>query len=311
MNYAPVAVFVYNRLDHTKRTIEALLNNELAEKSDIFVFSDGPKYGDEDRVNCIREYLKGVHGFGSITIIERGNNWGLSRNIVSGVSQLSEMYGRVIVIEDDIITSPLFLTYMNTSLEIYENDLDVMCVSGCSYLKLYLKEFPQVFFVKGKGECWGWATWRRAWEKYYKNPGDIIKRMSLREAIRFDAEGGFIQVMLNYLGLMDTWAVFWDYCIYENSGKCLHVRDSLVCNIGFDGSGDHCGDGGFSFDINTPCDNESILSYLKKTKYNSEIDKLYTKAIKKHFKTGVIRRSVHCIRWLKLYYKCIKRIKSE
>lgn len=131
---APIVLFVYNRKDHTEQTIEALKKNDLAIESDLFIYSDATKNDvNSDAVKEVREYIKTINGFKSITIVERKNNMGLAKSVVSGVSEIVNKYGKVIVLEDDLITAPQFLRYMNKNLENYEKVEDVISIHGYNY----------------------------------------------------------------------------------------------------------------------------------------------------------------------------------
>ena len=132
METAPIALFVYKRPEHTRQTIAALRENLLAADSDLVVFSDAPRSEvDMSAVAEVRQLLASLDGFKSITVIERTQNLGLANSIIDGVNMLCSKYGRVIVVEDDLVTSPYFLTYMNDGLRCYENDDDVVIVQLC------------------------------------------------------------------------------------------------------------------------------------------------------------------------------------
>jgi GT2 family glycosyltransferase len=145
MKFAPVILFAYNRPNHIKRTINSLLKNKGASQSDFFVFSDAPRREEDKlKVDQVREYLRTVNQFKSVTIIEREFNYGLGKNIIDGVTGILANYGKVIVLEDDLIASPYFLEYMNEGLDMYENDYNVISIHGYvypvkeNYLKLFL-----------------------------------------------------------------------------------------------------------------------------------------------------------------------------
>ncbi len=130
-NLAPIILFTYNRPWHTRQTIEALQKNLYADKSRLIILSDGPKTEiDVPKVQKVREYIKTVKGFRSIEIIEREKNWGLANNIIDGVTRIINEYGKIIVLEDDIVTSPYFLKFMNEALEFYKDEERVMHISG-------------------------------------------------------------------------------------------------------------------------------------------------------------------------------------
>ncbi|MDD4082332.1 MAG: glycosyltransferase [Sphaerochaetaceae bacterium] len=158
MGFAPIVLFVYSRLDHTKRTVEALKNNLLADESNLIIFSDAPKNEKSKKaVEEVRKYIHSIKGFKSVKIIERKNNVGLANSIIDGVTKVVNKYGKIIVLEDDLVTSKYFLNFMNDSLELYKNESKVISISGYTYPVGGLAE---TFFIKGT-DCWGWATWKR------------------------------------------------------------------------------------------------------------------------------------------------------
>ena len=112
--FAPIALFVYNRPNHTARTLKFLQQNELATESRLFIFSDAAKTeGDQKLVDEVRSLIKDTDGFKSVEIVERKDNMGLANSIIAGVTKLVNTYGKVIVFEDDLISSPYTLTYFN------------------------------------------------------------------------------------------------------------------------------------------------------------------------------------------------------
>lgn len=244
MSLAPVALFVYNRPDHTKQTLSALLANPEAIATDLFVFSDGPKVpAHQEGVAQVRALFQDLSGFRSVTLVEREQNWGLAKSIITGVSEVVEQYGTVIVIEDDILTSPGFLEYMNRALKRYEYEPKVWHVSGWSY-PISACDQSDAFFWRGMN-CWGWATWSDRWKFYSKDPGALISDFNRRQRRDFDLNGTKVfwpQVEHNYSGKINTWAIFWYATIYRFGGLCLNPAQSFVRNIGHDGSGVHCGD---------------------------------------------------------------------
>ena len=176
---APIALIVYNRLTNTKETVNALSKNMLAKESDLTIFSDGPKADkDIEKVNEVRNYLKTITGFKSITIIESAVNKGLAASIISGVTEIVNKYTRIIVLEDDLVTSPYFLTYMNDALEMYENEEKVASIHGFIYP--VKKELPETFFIKG-ADCWGWATWKRAWDLFESDGLKLLNELKNRK----------------------------------------------------------------------------------------------------------------------------------
>lgn len=242
---APIVLFVYNRLEHTIRTVEALKNNELADLSDLIIYSDAPKSSlTEDSVKQVREYIKTIDGFRSVKVIERDVNWGLARSIIDGVTAVINQYGKVIVLEDDILTSPLFLRFMNKALVSFKTDNRIWHISGWNY-PISPDGLGDVFFWRVMN-CWGWATWSDRWEKFEKNPQKLINEQWPDERKkRFNLDGAedfWNQVVANSESKISTWAIFWYVSIFKNNGLCLNPSITFVNNIGLDGTGEHCGD---------------------------------------------------------------------
>ena len=242
-NLAPVVLFTYNRLDHTKQTIEALRNNVYAQETELYIYSDAPKNeAAQADVEAVRFYLSGVTGFKHVYISEREENWGLARNIIDGVTKIVKEHGQVIVLEDDIVTSSYFLPYMNEALARYKDNPQVMEISGYAY-PICREGLPDSYFVQC-GACWGWATWDRAWQKFVRNPEGVMERFTQDDIYHFTLEGKWNdvwrQLEANKSGKLYTWAVFWCAAIYLNDGLVLYPKDSLTMNAGMDGSGEHC-----------------------------------------------------------------------
>jgi hypothetical protein len=239
--FAPIALFVYNRLVHTQRTIDALQKNALAPNSELIIYSDGARDVRElDVVLQVRKYLRDVDGFKSVRVVEREANVGLANAIVSGVTEVCRAHGRVIVLEDDLITSPSFLGFMNAALNLYETDELVGSIHGYWYsMKASL---PQSFFLRG-ASCWGWATWSRAW-RYFEPDGRALltelERRNLTGA--FDLEGAMSYTLMlrnQIAGKVDSWAIRWHASMFLAGKLQLSPFGSLVRNIGFDGTGTH------------------------------------------------------------------------
>lgn len=251
MTTSPITLFVYNRPNHTRRTIEALKQNLLAENSDLIVFSDAPKSeAQANAVNEVREYIRQIDGFKSVTIIEREINLGLARSIIDGVTTIVNKYGRIIVLEDDMVTAPYFLTYMNEALEKYADDERVVSIHG--YVYPVVQPLPEAFFLRG-ADCWGWATWHRGWACFNSDGQFLLDELKRRKLIRaFDYNGTYpYSKMLEeqIKGTNESWAVRWYASAFLAAKLTLYPGRSLVHNIGNDNSGTHCGESA-DFDAN-------------------------------------------------------------
>lgn len=236
----PIALFTYNRPEHTRLTLETLAANPLAAESRLTVFSDGPRAGDEERVAAVRRVLRERAWCGEMRIVEAVENRGLAASIVSGVTELLRENERLIVLEDDLHLSPGFLAYMNDALALYAEEPRVMSVSA--WLPPLTLALPETFFMR-TGSSWGWATWRRAWAHFQPDAASLARQLERGGQLRaFNLEGGydyFQQLRLNAEGRLKTWAVLWYASIFLADGLNLHPRRSLVKNIGHDGSGAH------------------------------------------------------------------------
>ncbi len=240
---APVLLFVYNRPDHTGQTIEALKKNHLADQSDLFIFSDAPKNDQAvARVREVRAIINKVTGFKTVSIIERDKNWGLANSIIDGVTSIIARYGRVIVLEDDLVTTPDFLNFMNAGLNKYASYPEVYSLSGYSHSN-DANGFPSTYFTQ-LTSSWGWGTWAEKW-KYFKRDRQLLEQIlhdpKLLRRFNFDDSYDYGEMIkLQLQGKIDSWAIYWYACVFMTNGLTLYPARSLLRNIGFDGSGVHC-----------------------------------------------------------------------
>ena len=240
----PIALFVYNRQEHTRRTIDALKQNSVACESDLIIFSDAPRSEVQAKaVREVRQYIRQIDGFKSITIVEREANLGLASSVIDGVTTIVNKYGRIIVLEDDMVTSSYFLTYMNEALERYANDERVVSIHG--YVYPVKQSLPEAFFLPG-ADCWGWATWSRGWACFNSDGQfllDELKRRKLIRAFDFNGTYPFSKMLEGQIkGKNDSWAVRWYASAFLEDKLTLYPGRSLVHNIGNDNSGTHCGE---------------------------------------------------------------------
>jgi len=250
MTLAPIALFTYNRLAHTQQTVEALQKNEFAAQSDLYVFSDGPKAAaDEPEVEAVRNYLEGVDGFKSRAIKRQTSNLGLARSIVAGVTEICQRHGRVIVVEDDLVTAPCFLRYMNEALALYENDSEVISIHG--YVFPVQATLPETFFLKC-ASCWGWATWQRGWNEFNADVRSLLTEIETRKLTTefdFNDTYSYTEMLRQQITRpTDSWAIRWYASAFLKNKLTLYPGRSLVQNIGHDSSGVHCGQSA-TFDV--------------------------------------------------------------
>lgn len=239
---APIVLFTYNRPWHTEQVLTALKNNELSIASKLFVFSDGGKdFEDEQLVDETRKILDNITGFEEVVVVKRPVNFGLAANVINGVSTIVEEYGKVIVLEDDLITAPTFLKFMNNALDMYEDVEEVAHIHAFSYAGLNL---PDTFFIRWVGST-GWATWRNAWRLFEPNGDKLLAELKKRKLTRtFDFNGTYPYTRMlkkQTLGKVNSWAIRWNASLFLNNKLSLNTGKSLIHNIGFDGSGAHSG----------------------------------------------------------------------
>ncbi len=248
---APIALFVYNRPEHTRRTLRFLKQNLLADESRLFIFSDAAKSDAENgKVAEVREIIKSAEGFKSVQVIERKTNFGLANSIIDGVNMLTEKYGKVIVFEDDLISSQFTLQYFNDALKHYENEERVMHIGAYMY-PLQNSDLPQTFFYRA-ASSWGWATWARAWQSFEPDIDKLIAQFDSNKRYRFSIEGTmnfWKQVREFKRGKNNSWAIRWYASIFLKDGLTLNPSASLINNIGHDGTGIHSGKNNI-YDVN-------------------------------------------------------------
>ena len=240
-DYAPIVLFTYARLEHTKRTIDALLKNDGYELHDLIIFSDAARMPSvENDVYAVREYLKTISGFRTVTIHYRPYNFGLAKSIIEGVTEVISERDKIIVLEDDMVTSPYFLSYMDESLDRFKDDDRIISIHG--YIYPVCEKLPETFFLPG-ADCWGWATWKRGWALFNPDGRSLLDQLKQRHLIKkFDFGGAnYFAAMLEgqIKGENNSWAIRWYASAFLANKLTLYPGKSLVNNIGNDGSGSH------------------------------------------------------------------------
>lgn len=243
MKHAPIALFAFNRPLHIQKTLSALIANPGFLESTVYVFSDGARdSGDEPQVDAVRQLVRSLK-LSNIKLIERHSNYGLAKSVISGVSMLCEEFGRVIALEDDLVVAPNFLEFMNDALARYELDERVMQISG--FMFDVKTDLSNTSFFLPIAPTWGWATWKRAWEKF--DPAmtayeQIEASRKVRRAFDLDNSYPYFRMLERQRrGETDSWGIRWYLSVFFQRGIILYPAQSLVQNIGFDGSGTHCG----------------------------------------------------------------------
>jgi hypothetical protein len=242
-NLSPVILIVYNRPEHTKKTIEALKINTLASKSMLYIYSDGSSY--DEKVKEVRKYIHTVEGFREVHIVERKENIGLANNIIEAATEVINKYGKVILVEDDLVSSPYFLKFMNDGLEKYKDNHKVGSVSGFMFPKTTM-QIPDLYeyevFFSLRPSSWGWATWKDKWGQIDWRVEDFNRfKRNLVERYRFNKGGGDLSRMLQaqMQGSINSWAIRWSYNFYKRGWVSVYPTVSFIDNQGNDNSGVH------------------------------------------------------------------------
>ena len=242
MDILPVALFAYNRPWHLQKTLDSLLKNELLNQVHLTIYCDGQKTENDNKaVLEVRAIAKAVQGVANLEVIERTVNLGLAESIITGVREQCDCWGRVIVLEDDLVLSPYFLRYMRDALTRYEHESRVISIHGYCYP--VKKPLPTTFFLRG-ADCWGWATWKRAWDLFDPSAARLLKKLqekNLEYDFNMQGNANYIRMLSDFeAGKNNSWAIRWRASAFIHDKLTLYPGKSLVHNIGFDNSGTHC-----------------------------------------------------------------------
>jgi hypothetical protein len=307
---APIVLFVYNRLEHTIKTVEALKKNKLAKDSELFIYSDAPKENtDSKEVYKVREYIKGINGFKKVIVITRDKNFGLANSIIDGVTTVINKYNKVIVLEDDLVTSPYFIKYMNESLQFYKNSNDILSITGYSF-STEIMDFPKSFekdiYLHIRPMSWSWATWKNRWSNVIWNMNYFDKFISNSKEINSFNEGGkdlTLMLLDQKAGLIDSWYIRWAYHAFKTHQYTIYPKYSLISNLGFDNSGVHgksTTNKLFSQDI---LKDKSNWILEKDITFNRKIIKNFNKIFAPSVRTQISLK-------IRLFFKIDKRLKA-
>lgn len=251
MELAPIVIFTYNRPWHTQQTVEALLQNEYAAESDLIIYSDSPK-NENTRIGVeeTRTYIASIKGFRSLRIIERTKNYGLANNIIDGVTSVVNEFGRIIVLEDDLLTSPYFLKFMNEALEKYETVEEIVSVHGYLYP---VKEKTPANFLLRHTDSLGWGTWKSSWKVF--NPDGVyllqeLEKRGLQKEFNFNNSYNFMKMLNEQVqGLNNSWAIRWYASAFLSNKLSLFPNVSLVFHNGNDVLATNSGNGDDWLDV--------------------------------------------------------------
>ena len=278
---SPICLFTYNRLDETRQTVETLKRNALAPSSLLFIFSDGPKNDTStQQVNEVRQYLKTIGGFKNIEIYESPINKGLAKSIIDGVTTIIDKYGRVIVLEDDLITSPNFLDFMNQALDFYQNNDKIFSISGYTMDLPSLENYTKDYYLSYRASSWGWATWIDRWVDVDWDVNEYSSfKWNLIKQFRFMRGGSDMPYMLmkQMNGKIDSWAIRWAFNQFENEQLTIYPKDSKISNIGFGENSTHTKTGSHF--------NPKSFSHINRIKFSFDYYPSINKNISKEFRS--------------------------
>ncbi|MBO9614038.1 MAG: glycosyltransferase [Dyadobacter sp.] len=238
---APIVLFCYNRPAHLQQTVESLRLNTLAQESELFIYSDGPKNDtDSQEVRKVREYIAGISGFRAIHIREAEKNKGLATSVIEGVSFVLSKYPKLIVLEDDMLSATDFLLFMNQALDIYAERADIFSVTGYTPPIDVPEGYPHDLYLVPRASSWGWGTWAHKWAKADWQVRDFQSlKNNPEQRNAFNQGGDDLWPMLakQQKGVINSWAIRWTYSQFQNNAYGLYPVHSKIKNIGTDGSG--------------------------------------------------------------------------
>lgn len=258
MRYAPILLTVFNRADHAKKVLDSLAKNELAKFSELYIYSDGPRRPEEEeKVKAVREVLKNVKGFKKVTVVAAPKNKGLANSVIGGVTDIVNKYGRIIVLEDDLLTHKYFLTIMNQMLDYYESDEHIAAVTSFMQSTRQVKlpkNYTEDVFFNVRPCSTGWGTWKNRWEKVDWKVSDFDEFINNKARQKeFNMGGkdltGMLQAKMG--GRVDSWAIRWTYHVFKNHLTAAQTTKSYIDNIGYDASGTNTKDETYFFRQNS------------------------------------------------------------
>ena len=295
---APIVVFVYNKLEETTKMMEALMNNTLAKESELFVFSDGPKSADgKNAVEEVRTYIHSnriVEAFRTVTIAEAEQNKGLAESVITGVTQIMNRFGKVIVVEDDLVTSPCFLDYMNKALQYYESDESIWSVTGFSYGMPMPNGYGHDVFIHGRVSSYGWGTWKDRWDTVDWEVKTYPKfKHNFFERFQMGRWGSNLPEMLDaqMLSDIDSWAIRWCYSAIKQKKMTVYPVVSKIRIVDNSGNAHH-GKVPSAFTDIVIDEHVTTCDKMEKVHLNREIVRLFNKLSPGKSKRNKIRWAI-------------------
>lgn len=303
---SPICLFVYKRYDTTKQMLESLKSCPECSESDLYVFMDAARSEkDIEEVVKVRSLFDGLDGFRHIETFPADTNKGLARSVIEGVSYVLQKHDDIIVLEDDLVVAPDFLSFMNEALKVYKNRSDIWSISGYTpNLEDIDQNKSNGVFLVPRAQCWGWATWRDRWMKVDWEVGDfeeIAKRKVLQDNFNRGGDDLFRTLKMERRGRIESWAVRWAYAAAKNNMFTVNPMQSKVQNIGIESSETHSSWNGSKHHV----DLNSLPTVIDP---DVHFDATIASAFKRHHDLGLISRIGYFMRLNNLGYAFIKRI---
>ena len=313
-NLAPIGVSTYSRLKHLKQTIEALQKNTLAKQSELYIFSDGPQQGDKENVAKVREYIHTIDGFKKVYIIEREINGRVANNR-GGIKQLLDKFGKIIWLEEDIVTAPGFLRYMNEALEFYKKDERIISISGyCPPFK-FPKEYREEVFLLQRFSAWGFATWKEKFDPFgfelakHDIDGFFQDKKAIKD-FKLNGENTYRMLLSEYKNEINALDIKIAYYVYKYNMYSLFPKKSFVQNIGHDGTGEHCGTS-ILFNHEKLQDKVDGFKFIDKVQSDETIKILDRKFREIKWKLKIRYQIIDFLEYLKIYSYVRKSINAK
>ena len=249
--FAPLILFVYNRPDHTRRVLQALRDNNLAEKTDFYIFSDAAANENARlKVEEVRNFILKVcdeGGFHSVHLKLAEKNLGCRSSVISGVTEVLKKHGKAIIVEDDIMCRKNFLNYMNDALNLFESDSRIWSIGAHTRPFPELNDYPYDIFLTYRACSWGWGIWKDRWDKIDWKVSDYesFRRNPIQRFLFARGGTDLFAMMENEMkGQSSAWDMRLQYAMAKDGSFTVYPKTSFTYNVGFDGSGTHCVDTG-------------------------------------------------------------------
>ena len=262
MKCAPILISVYDRLEHFKRCIQSLKNNQHIENTVIYLASDGPKCQKSSyNVKEIRNYIKSIDGFKKINVFTAKEN--TNKDIIlQAREKMASDFDRYICTEDDIFFSPFYLDFINSCLEYYEDDNKISAVCGHN-LPNFINNKNNTLIALKFFSAYGYGTWRDKdltlnLSKNFDGTTFAMNTLKNKKLfkeinIRLPHLIPLLREMLLNKNFLPR-DVINSVLLIKKNKVCIFPSISFVRNDGYDNSGENCG-------INSVMQNQKISQF--------------------------------------------------